>query len=53
MTWAQNAEIFNSVGFAFRLSFLNKCDEAERTLVSEYYQRVFDEDLPSSAAKAV
>ncbi len=53
MTWAQNAEIFNSVGFAFRLSFLNKCDEAEQTLVSEYYQRVFDEDLPSSAAKAV
>jgi len=51
ITWAQNAEIFNSVGFAFRLSFLNKCDEAERTLVSEYYQRVFGEDLPASAAK--
>ena len=53
MTWAQNAEIFNSIGFAFRLSFLNKCDEAERVLVSEYYQRVFDEDLPGSAAKTV
>jgi cobaltochelatase CobS len=51
ITWAQNAEIFGSVGFAFRLSFLNKCDEAERALVSEYYQRVFDEDLPESAAK--
>jgi cobaltochelatase CobS len=51
ITWAQNAAIFNSVGFAFRLSFLNKCDEAERTLVSEYYQRVFNEDLPESAAK--
>ena len=51
MTWAQNAEIFNSIGFAFRLSFLNKCDEAERVLVSEYYQRVFGEDLPESAAK--
>jgi len=50
ITWAQNADIFNSVGFAFRLSFLNKCDEAERTLVSEYYQRVFNEDLPESAA---
>ena len=50
ITWAQNAEIFNSMGFAFRLSFLNKCDEAERTLVSEYYQRVFGEDLPESAA---
>ena len=51
MTWAQNAEIFNSIGFAFRLSFLNKCDEAERTLVSEYYQRVFNEDLPEGAAQ--
>ncbi len=51
ITWAQNAAIFNSTGFAFRLSFLNKCDEAERTLVSEYYQRVFGEDLPEGAAK--
>ncbi len=51
ITWAQNAAIFKNTGFAFRLSFLNKCDEAERTLVSEYYQRVFDEDLPESAAK--
>ncbi len=50
ITWAQNAQIFNSMGFAFRLSFLNKCDEAERVLVSEYYQRVFGEDLPESAA---
>ena len=52
ITWAQNAAIFNSLGFSFRLSFLNKCDEAERTLVSEYYQRVFGEDLPESAASA-
>ncbi|WP_211276770.1 cobaltochelatase subunit CobS [Erythrobacter tepidarius] len=51
ITWAQNAAIFNSVGFAFRLSFLNKCDEAERTLVAEYYQRVFGEDLPEGAAR--
>lgn len=51
ITWAQNAQIFGSVGFAFRLSFLNKCDEAERPLVSEYYQRVFNEDLPESAAR--
>ncbi len=50
ITWAQNAEIFGSIGFAFRLSFLNKCDEAERTLVSEYYQRVMGKDLPESAA---
>jgi len=51
ITWAQNTEIFNSVGFAFRLSFLNKCDDAERGIVSEYYQRVFNEDLPESAAQ--
>ena len=50
---AQNAVIFGSVGFAFRLSFLNKCDEAERSIVAEYYQRVFGEELPESvAAKA-
>ena len=48
LTWAQNAEIFKDTGFAFRLTFLNKCDEAERMLVAEYYQRVFGEDLPES-----
>jgi len=48
ITWAQNAQIFNDVGFAFRLSFLNKCDETERMLVAEYYQRVFGQDLPES-----
>jgi cobaltochelatase CobS len=48
ITWAQNAAIFKDVGFAFRLSFLNKCDEAERALVAEYYQRVFGTDLPES-----
>ncbi|MEE4346971.1 MAG: cobaltochelatase subunit CobS [Paracoccaceae bacterium] len=53
ITWAQNTEIFGNVGYAFRLSFLNRCDEAERMLVAEYYQRVFGEDLPESvAAKA-
>jgi len=48
ITWAQNTEIFGDVGFAFRLSFLNKCDESERMLVAEYYQRVFGEELPES-----
>jgi cobaltochelatase CobS len=48
ITWAQNAEIFGNLGFAFRLTFLNKCDEAERMLVAEYYQRVFGEELPES-----
>ena len=48
ITWAQNTAIFKDIGFAFRVSFLNKCDEAERMLVAEYYQRVFGEDLPES-----
>jgi len=50
ITWAQNALIFGNVGFAFRVSFLNKCDEVERPLVAEYYQRVFGKDLPESIA---
>ncbi|MEM8698412.1 MAG: cobaltochelatase subunit CobS [Pseudomonadota bacterium] len=51
IAWAQNAEIFaGDVGFAFRLTFLNKCDELERTLVAEHYQKVFGEELPESAA---
>ena len=48
ITWAQNTAIFKDIGFAFRVSFLNKCDEAERMLVAEYYQRVFGTDLPES-----
>jgi cobaltochelatase CobS len=48
ITWAQNTQIFKDPGFAFRLTFLNKCDEAERMLVAEYYQRVFGVDLPES-----
>ena len=50
IAWAQNAEIFRSIGYAFRLSFLNKCDELERQTVAEFYQRCFDEELPESAA---
>ncbi|MEM8979281.1 MAG: cobaltochelatase subunit CobS [Pseudomonadota bacterium] len=52
IAWAQNAEIFRSVGYAFRLSFLNKCDELERQTVAEFYQRCFDEELPESAASS-
>ena len=50
IAWAQNAKIFGDVGFAFRLTFLNKCDELERETVAEFYQRCFDEELPESAA---
>ncbi|MBO6542612.1 MAG: cobaltochelatase subunit CobS [Alphaproteobacteria bacterium] len=51
LTWAENAEIFGDVGFAFRVTFLNKCDELERATVAEFYQRCFGEDLPDSAVK--
>ncbi len=53
MTWAENAEIFGSVAMAFRLSFLNKCDEAERPILAEFYQRCFDEELMGSRAAKV
>src|SRR6201747_2812890 len=52
ITWAQNAQIFNGdVALAFRLTFLNKCDELERPTVAEFYQRAFGGDLPESAAR--
>ena len=50
ISWAQNTLIFGDVGFAFRVTFLNKCDEAERPLIAEYFQRVFGTDLPESVA---
>ncbi len=53
ITWAENAEIFGDIGFAFRVTFLNKCDELERSTVAEFYQRAFGEDLPESAAKVL
>ncbi len=48
ITWAENAEIFGDIGFAFRLTFVNKCDELERPIVAEFYQRCFGRDLPES-----
>ncbi|TNE35723.1 MAG: cobaltochelatase subunit CobS [Alphaproteobacteria bacterium] len=53
LTWAENADIFKDVGFAFRITFLNKCDELERPTVAEFYQRCFGEDLPESAANVL
>ncbi|WP_320140940.1 cobaltochelatase subunit CobS [uncultured Cohaesibacter sp.] len=49
ITWAENAEIFGDLGFAFRVTFLNKCDELEQPLVAEFYQRCFGEELPESS----
>ena len=51
--WAENAGIFNDYGLAFRMTFLNKCDETERAIVAEYYQRCMGEELPESASKLV
>ncbi len=53
ITWAENAEIFGDVGFAFRVTFVNKCDELERALVAEFYQRAFNAELPESTANVV
>jgi cobaltochelatase CobS len=51
ITWAENTEIFGDVGQAFRLTFLNKCDELERPTVAEFYQRAFGVELPESATR--
>jgi cobaltochelatase CobS len=52
ITWAQNAEIFGGdIGLAFRMTFLNKCDELERPTVAEFYQRAFGADLPEAATR--
>ena len=53
ITWAENTKIFGDMGVAFRLTFLNKCDEMERPVVAEYYQRCFGDELPESVAKPV
>ncbi len=53
ITWAENAYIFGDIAFAFRVTFLNKCDELERALVAEHYQRAFGVELKESAANIV
>jgi len=51
--WGENAQIFGDLGFAFRVTFLNKCDEIERPIFAEYYQRCFGIELPESAANVI
>ena len=46
--WAENSSIFKDIGYAFRVTFLNKCDDLEKNIIAEYYQRCFGEDLPES-----
>ena len=53
ITWAENTRIFSDIGFAFQVTFLNKCDELERPVVAEFYQRSFGKDLPDSTANVV
>ena len=48
LNWVSNREIFKDTGYAFRVTFLNKCDEVEKNIIAEYYQRCFGEDLPES-----
>ena len=45
---AENSEIFKDTGYAFRVTFLNKCDDIEKNTIAEYYQRCFGEELPES-----
>ena len=51
--WADNTSIFKDQGYAFRVTFLNKCDEIEKKIISEYYQRCFGEELPESSANVI
>jgi len=52
ITWAQNARLFGDVGFAFQLSFLNRCDVADRAAVAEFFQRCFGEDLAATVGRS-
>tara|TARA_A100001011_G_C14316795_1_gene848333 strand:- start:4167 stop:5144 length:978 start_codon:yes stop_codon:yes gene_type:complete len=51
--WAENTDIFKDIGYAFRITFLNKCDEIEKKIISEYFQRCFGEELPESSINIV
>ena len=51
--WAENTSIFKDQGYAFRVTFLNKCDDLEKKIISEYYQRCFGEDLPESSINVI
>ena len=53
ITWAENTKIFGDIAFAFRLTFLNKCDEVERPVIAEYYQRCFGIELPETPARVM
>tara|TARA_Y100001970_G_scaffold98563_1_gene123865 strand:- start:7890 stop:8879 length:990 start_codon:yes stop_codon:yes gene_type:complete len=51
ISWAENNEIYNDLDRAFEITFLNKCDETERSIIAEYYQRCFNSELEDSVAE--
>ena len=53
ISWAENNSIFNNIAYAFKVTFLNKCDETERPIIAEYFQRCFGEDIPGTLIEAV
>ena len=53
ISWAENHLIFNNLAYAFKVTFLNKCDETERPIIAEYFQRCFGEEIPGTLVEAV
>ena len=49
ISWGQNFKIFKDVVSSFKLTFLNKCDEVERSIISEYFQRCFDLEIDNNS----
>ena len=53
ISWAENYQIFNDLNKSFEITFLNKCDETERVIIAEYYQRCFDSEAVDSVAEDI
>ena len=53
ISWAENHQIFNDLNKSFEITFLNKCDETERVIIAEYYQRCFDSEATDSIAEEI
>ena len=53
ISWAENYQIFNDLNKSFEITFLNKCDETERVIIAEYYQRCFDSEAVDSIAEDI
>jgi cobaltochelatase CobS len=53
ISWAENYQIFNDLNKSFEITFLNKCDETERVIIAEYYQRCFDSESADSIAEEI